>query len=289
MPEATEIQQEVKTTEEIPVGNLPMDEYKAARKEGKSVVEKPVEADKKAETSEEKPKKALSGAAAQKRIDRLTKYSATLEEEISALKAKQSGKEETKPAPVGDPEPQEKDFTDFIAYTKAQARWEARQELRKAKEEESKQAEESQLKDILDSYGEKVIEARSRYEDWSEVVEKSELEIPQTAVMAIYEMDNGPDVTYFLASNPEVVDELREMTKIGAIRAVEKISLALAEEAPKNEVETEKKEEEKTAKLQSKAPAPIRPISSGATSSTKSLDTLDFRAYKEARKAGRTK
>jgi len=289
MPEQ-EIQQEVKTTEEVPVGNLPMEEFKAARKEGKLTVEKPVEPEKKVGAAEEKPKKALSGAAAQKRIDRLTKYSATLEEELAALKAKHSdGKEEAKSAPVGDPEPKVDDFKDYEQYMKAQARWEARQELRKVRDNEAKEVEGARLKEIYKGYNKQVIEAKSKYEDWDEVVNQSTLELPETSIMAIYEMENGADVTYFLAQHPEVVEEIGEMTKIGAIRAVEKISLALADEPEEKLEGTEEKTEEKPAKLQSKAPAPIKPISTGATKSTKALDSMDYQAYKLARKAGRAK
>lgn len=83
------------------------------------------------------------------------------------------------------------------------------------------------------------------------------------------------------------------MSLIGAVRAAEKISIELAKENPpeeEDEDEEEKKPEKKEetpAKIVTKAPAPIKPVGTGATKSTVPLDKMDFQAYKQARKEKR--
>ena len=285
---------EVKET--VSIDTLDMAEFKEARKAGTLTVEKPVEAEPEKKAEEEKPKS--KGGGFQKRIDRLVKHSASQEQTIADLQAKlaakESGKEkETVKAAGDDPEPSKDDFTDYDAYIKAQAKWEVRQELKAEKQKESQAAEQARSKEIFDTYNEKVVEAKSRYEDWDEVIGKNTLEIPKGSIMAIYEQDNGPDVAYFVASHPEVIEKLRDATIIGAIRIVEQISIELAKENPdveeEDDEEQEEEKEKEEKKLTSKAPTPIKPVSSGATKSTKPLDQMDYQEYKKAKAAGRAK
>ena len=296
MPET--VTQEVKQTEKVPIDTLPLKEYQAARKEGVTEIDKPVETQ--PEKTEETEKKGKGGGF-QKRIERLVKQAAALEEENRQLKEKaaSNGKEPEKVADKGDPKPQKADFKDFDEYTEALARWGARDEGRQLRVKEAREAEDARLKENLENYSKQVIEAKSRYEDWKEVVEGTDLLIPEVVAMAVYEMENGADVTYFLASNPEVAQELADMTKIGAIMAVKKISIALegtkkSDDDEDDDEETEKekeaeKEKEKPAKIASRAAPPIKPVGAGATKSTVPLDKMDFAAYKQARSNGKAK
>lgn len=289
---------EVAEVKDVPIEELSQPEFKAARAKGQLTVEKPaVEPEEPAEKVEEKPKK--SGGGFQKKIDRLIKQNAMLAEELErtrTAKAEPEKKQETK----SDDEPKRENYQTDAEWVKAQARWEARQELREERAREAQQAEADQQKEVLDAYNERVAEAKAKYDDWDEVVGQN-INIPWGSEQAITEMDNGPDVAYYLGMHPEVCQDLLENMSVkrngkvyATTRGIAKlwsISEQLGGEGKKEE-ETEepeeKVEEEKPAKPVSKAPTPIKPLGSGSTKSSVPLDKMSMADYKKARAAGRT-
>lgn len=285
---------------EIPIGEVPFKEFKAARAKGEETVKQEVvvepkepEETKEADSDEDKPKHK---GGFQKRIDRLIKHQATLEEQLAAAKkaneeyqAKLGGKTETKESVEG--EPKREDFQSDIEYFRALTRWEYKQARAEEKAEEEQKAQMEKQKQVISTYNKRAIEAQSRYDDFLEVVGKNEEPIPAEVGRAIVEdMENGPDVAYFLGKHPEICKEMMEAPKSKAEAMAWKISETIAGENKKQDEKQEEPEEKQaaeTVKQKSKAPTPITPVSGGTTRSTIPLDKADFQAYKKLRSQGR--
>lgn len=287
---------------QVSIDTLPMKEFKEARSKGVLTVSAKTEAvadpeeveEQEAEefeavaTEEESPEEEKTAekpkpkGGFQKRIDRLIKQTSALEQQLAderaaraALEAKGSAKPEEKKAAPSD-RPARDQFATDEEYIDALVGW----RLKAEKESEARAAEDARVKAVFKSYNEKLIEARARIEDFDEVVGASDVTVPKDVILAIPEMENGPDVAYFLGKNPDICAELLEMTPLKAIGMAWKISESLINGGKKE------KAEEKP-KLQSKAPAPIKPVTGGNSKSTVPLDQMDMRAFKEARAAGR--
>lgn len=214
-----------------------------------------------AEKQESKPK-----SRAQRAIDKLTARNHKLEAELEEAR-KRVTPADTKAAPAQIQAPPK--LQDFLNAGKTAEDWaDARDAWKEASE--IAQEQEATQKSIFNTYNKSVSEARGRYEDWDETVESaSESVIPQAAGLAVFEMDNGPDVAYYLAKHPEVCDELHDMTPIAAIRAIGKISDSLK---PETKSSPEKKQKVTPT-------APITPVSASSTRSSTPLDEMSMRDY----------
>jgi hypothetical protein len=286
-------------TQEIPIDQLPMKEYNAARDKGLSVVE--VEKPEQEETQEAEKPKAKGGF--QKRIDRLIKEQAELEKKVEAANRRaaeaeaRTGKPAEQKQAVVEGAPKLEDFGTHEDWVRATARWEAKQELRAEREAEREAARQQSTKVIFDAHNERLIEARARIEDFDEAMETKgpwmdndpdDQQSARAFQLAIFESDNGPDVLYFLGTHPEEFEKLGELTPSKVQRAVWKISESLEGKKSKPaEDEVEEDEPEKEEKPKSKAPAPIKPVTGGSTRSSKRLDDMTMAEYNKARDAGR--
>ena len=291
--------EEAAAVQTVSIDSVPMAEFKKARAAGESVVpststtikepeEKELKEESTEETTDEQKPKVVKGGF-QKRIDRLIKHTATLEEENTKLKeqlakgTKDEGKTE-EGAPAANGEPDRAKYATDVDYMRALVRWEFKQE----QEQEQLKAQQEQQKELTTSYNRRAIEAQARHEDWQEVVAKNEEPIPSVVGKAIFEeMENGPEVAYHLGKNPDICKELMEATPSKAIAMAWKISEDLAGDNKKEDEESDEKnavEEEKPAK---KVFTPIRPISGGTTKSSIPLDKASMADYKKARRAGR--
>jgi hypothetical protein len=291
-------------TQEVPLEEVSSADYKKARLEGKSVIEKeppieepaekePEEVEQEEETEVE-PKPKAKGGGFQKRIEKLTKdkskaeeRAAELERRVKELESKSTVKEE-KPAKSATDEPQEADYTDFTKYLKDHVRWEVRQELKEQAEAAERETLEEQAKETWEGHQGRMEAAKEKYEDFDEVVDVPtpwamtnpspiERAAAEAFRIAVIEDDNGPEILYHLGQNAEEFAKLGEMTPAQVVKAVARLSDKLA---PKAEKEPAK------PKLVSKAPAPIKPVSGGATKNSTPLDQVDMAEYKKRRAAG---
>lgn len=203
-----------------------------------------------------KPQEHKSGW--QKRIDKLTAKNYKLSNEIEELRSKIKPAETTAPA-----QPQEPKLADFGGDVE---KFLSARDAFKEKTE-TQAAEQERLKATYDTYNRKVSEARGNYEDWDEVLEATDITIPQSAGLAVIESDNGPDVAYYLATHPEEAEALNGMTPIGMVRSIAKISDTLAAKpAP-------------TEKPKAKPAEPISPVGASSTRSSVPLDQLSPKEY----------
>lgn len=272
-------------TEVKDLGTVDMQEYREARKAA-PVVEEVVEEtqEKPAVATEEKSK---SKGGFQRKIDRLIKHSSTIEQERDAAikraevaEAKANGKTVKEP-PKAEGSPVRESYESDAEYFDALVDWKVDEKQRLAEEERGRKEAEAEHKKIVSSYNERVIEAKSRIEDWEEIVSAASIDIPPGVGQAILRMSNGPDVTYYLAQHPEICEEMMEMDSLVAIGRVWEISKEIKAEKKEESEETEEKEEEKTH-VKAKVPAPIRPVGSGSTkTSTIPLDKAPLDVYRK--------
>lgn len=278
---------EVETKEEVSIGELSSAEYKEARKNGLEAVPKP---EAKAEEHEEKEEKPKAKGGIHARIDRLTKMNAALTEQLEAARKATPKAEEKEVVPEAKGKPKQADFANNDEWIEALVDWKAEQKIIESKQSEARAAEAAQQKETFDAYNRAVAESKSLHEDFDEVVGQ-DITIPQGVQLAIVEMENGPEVAYFLGSNPELCQELMKMSRFKAIAEAWKISekLGASESDEEEEVEEEKpapkaKAEEKPAR---KAPEPIKPIGNSRSRGTVPLNEMSMADYKKARASGR--
>jgi len=143
-------------------------------------------------------------------------------------------------------------YADALAYQKAE-------ELI-AKREAAKQQSQ-----ILESYQDLEEEARAKYDDFEQVAYNPKLPITNVMAETIQSSDIGPELAYYLGSNPKDAERISRMTPLGQAKEIGKIEAKLAAEPP--------------VKRTTSAPAPISPVTA-RTSGSSTQDTTDPRSTK---------
>jgi len=149
-------------------------------------------------------------------------------------------------------------FESTEAYTEALA-------LQKAEELIAKREAAKQHSAILESYQEREEAARDKYDDFEQVAYNPKLPITNVMAETIQSSDIGPELAYYLGSNPKDAERIARMTPLGQAKEIGKIEAKLAAEPP--------------VKRTTSAPAPISPVTARATGSP-ALDTTDPRSIK---------
>jgi hypothetical protein len=143
-------------------------------------------------------------------------------------------------------------YADAMAYQKAE-------ELI-AKREAAKQQSQ-----ILESYQEREESARDKYDDFDQVAYNPKLPITNVMAETIQSSDIGPELAYYLGTNPKDAERISRMTPLAQAKEIGKIEAKLSDNPP--------------VKKTSNAPAPISPVTARSTGSP-SHDTTDPRSIK---------
>lgn len=159
------------------------------------------------------------------------------------------------PAPVP---PAPDDFTTAAEYAEALAERKA-QELVRQRETAQQQAK------LLEAYHEKEEDARGRYDDFEQVAYNPSLPVTDVMAQTIQASEIGPDLIYWLGSNPKESARIAGLSPILQAKEIGKIEAKLAADPP--------------VKKTSTAPAPIAPVTARSTSSP-AYDTTDPRSVK---------
>jgi hypothetical protein len=150
------------------------------------------------------------------------------------------------------------DFADAPSYADALAERKAQELLAKRDAEAERQA-------TLDAYHDREEEARNKYDDFEQVAYNPKLPVTETMAQTIQASDNGPDVIYYLGSNPKEAERIARLSPLLQAREIGKIEAKLGSNPP--------------AKKTSTAPAPIAPVTA-RTSGAPAYDTTDPRSVK---------
>ena len=150
------------------------------------------------------------------------------------------------------------DFADAQTYADALAE-------RKAQELLARRDAEAERAATLDAYHDREEEARNKYDDFEQVAYNPKLPVTETMAQTIQATENGPDVIYYLGSNPKEAERIARLSPLLQAREIGKIEAKLGDNPP--------------AKKTSTAPAPIAPVTA-RTSGAPAYDTTDPRSVK---------
>jgi len=219
----------------------------------------------------EAPKKS---DAVQKRINKLTReryelraQNQALEQRLAALERNVAPKQE---APTS--APQLKDFNDFDEYVSARAKWEAgnivAERDKQASERNEKSKQQESEAELQKQWTAKMAKLTEEIDDFEDVMADADVPITQDIARAIMEADNGPEVMYFLAKNPEKVEQMhgKSPATIGRIigRIEAEIEAGKAKPAPAQAAGPGGEVEDPAPAPKSKAPVPLKQPSSGS-------------------------
>ena len=135
----------------------------------------------------------------------------------------------------------------------------------KAQQMVEQQRNQQQQQELLATYHDKEEEARGRYEDFEQVAYNPKLSITTVMAQAIQASDNGPDVAYFLGTNPKEAARIANLQPFLQAKEIGRLEAKLASEP--------------VTKRTSNAPAPISPVNP-RNGGSNSFDTTDPRSIK---------
>lgn len=192
------------------------------------------------------------------------------QEEVDALITKRLAKEQRKwerklqqPAtPAAPPVPRELPPADQFESVEAYAQ--ALAENKAAELIQQRMAQQQQAQ-VLESHRDREESAREKYDDYEDVVYNPKLAITPIMAQTIQASDMGPDVAYYLGTNPKEAERIARMPAIAQAKEIGRIEAKLTSSPP--------------VKKTTSAPTPISPVSARTTST--SLDTTDPRAAKQ--------
>ena len=136
---------------------------------------------------------------------------------------------------------------------------------RKAEELLARREQARMQSEIIESYHDKEEDARNKYDDFEQVAYNPKLPITDAMAQTIQSSDVGPDMAYYLGSNPKEAERISRLSPLQQAKELGKIEAKLADNP--------------VVKKTSSAPAPIAPITARSSGSS-ATDTTDPRAIK---------
>jgi hypothetical protein len=118
---------------------------------------------------------------------------------------------------------------------------------------------------ITEAYYDREEDIRTKYDDFDQVAYNPNLPVTEYMAQAIQASDIGPDVIYWLGSNPKEAGRIAQLPPILQAKEIGKLEANLASNPP--------------VKKTSTAPAPIVPVTA-RTSGAPAFDTTDPRSIK---------
>lgn len=186
----------------------------------------------------------------ERRVRKERQNAAKATQELAQLQAEMQAKSANPPAPD--------DFENAHAYAEALAEQKA-QQLMLRREAERQQAV------VLEAYQDREEDARSKYDDFEQVAYNPKLPITDVMAQTIQSSDVGPDMAYYLGSNPKEAERISRLSPFMQAKEIGKIEAKLSDNPP--------------VKKTSNAPAPIAPVTARGSGSP-AYDTTDPRSIK---------
>ena len=135
----------------------------------------------------------------------------------------------------------------------------------KAEELIAKREAAKQQSAVLESYHDLEEEARSKYDDFEQVAYNPKLPVTNVMAETIQSSEIGPELAYYLGSNPKEAERISRMTPLSQAKEIGKIEAKLVSAPP--------------VKKTTSAPAPISPVTA-RSSGAPAYDTTDPRSTK---------
>jgi len=122
---------------------------------------------------------------------------------------------------------------------------------------------------VLESYHDLEEEARTKYDDFEQVAYNPKLPITNVMAETIQSSDIGPELAYYLGSNPKEADRISRMTPLGQAKEIGKIEAKLVSTP--------------LIKKTTSAPAPISPVTA-RSAGVSAYDTTDPERKRQIKK-----
>jgi hypothetical protein len=148
-------------------------------------------------------------------------------------------------------------FESVDAYAQALAE-------KKAQEMIQRRDMERQQSELLEGYAEREETARDKYEDFESVVYNPNLRITTLMAQTIQASDIGPDIAYYLGSNPKEANRIAQLPPLLQAKEIGKLEAKLVTDPP-------------VVRKSTKAPDPIAPVNASRSNAPK-YDTTDPRS-----------
>lgn len=155
--------------------------------------------------------------------------------------------------------PSQEQFESVEAYAEALAAHKAEELLRNREQQRARQ-------EMVEAYHEREEDARGKYDDFEQVAYNPKLPVTNVMAETIQASDIGPDIAYFLGSNPKEAERISRLSPFLQAKEIGKIEAKLSENPP-------------AVKKTSSAPTPITPVTARTTGSP-AYDTTDPRSIK---------
>jgi hypothetical protein len=225
------------------------------------------------ENDAEKPRKKGGWQRAKEKAER---ENAELRERLAAIEGRLAG-DPAKGAPAkaesdagevktfsGKPEPKLDAYDSYEQYTKDLARWQFNEIRAEDAAEQRKQTEAQARTNAVKSFHDRAKDVAKRpgYEDFQEVID-SDLVISGAVHACMIESEHGPEIGYYLGTNPAEAERLNQLSPLAAAREIGKIEARFTKSAPGNKPKV------------SKAEDPITPLKARRSAAVTSIDDPD--------------
>jgi hypothetical protein len=138
----------------------------------------------------------------------------------------------TQPKPADDGRPKQEDFQTYEEFVRADARFEARQELARARQEEQQQNQaksfQERVRKAEESFSEKLYDAATKNPALMQKLQNAPALRPDLQLYGLKESDMPVALAEHLADNPVLVLQLNQMPPERALREMGKIEAKLA-------------------------------------------------------------
>lgn len=122
-----------------------------------------------------------------------------------------------------------------------------------------------QQSEVLEAYHDREEEARTKYDDFESVAYNPKLPVSDVMAQTIQASEIGPEIAYYLGSNPKEADRIFRMSALMQAKEIGRIESKLSDNPP--------------VKKSTSAPAPISPVNAKASGGP-AYDTTDPRSIK---------
>lgn len=248
--------------------------------EGTGAAAQEQEQQQEAETQQQRDERGRFKPGVQQRIDELTRQRHEAEREAAYWRQRA---EPPAPAPAVATKPTPDKFNDYADYVEALTEWKAEQKvteaLSKRDQQQAEQAQQTAQQAKAQTFAERQQATRAAITDYDEVMSAAaDVRIAPHVHEVLLESEQGPAIAYHLAKNPDEAERLSAMSPLAAARELGRLEASLAKSAPPQGAAP-------APKPVSKAPAPIKPLGAGATSTNTDPAKMPMDEYVKWRKA----
>jgi hypothetical protein len=234
------------------------------------------------ESKEEKPKVKQT---AQERIIELAnkrrdaeKLVENTKRENDELKARLKALEATAPVVQQDDRPNRSQYLNEDQYIEALTDWKVTKAVVEQEQRKQQARLAAEMQEIDVRYTKSVDSAKSKYDDFVDVVSAATTDVPPFLEMALKESDIGGELVYYLSKHEDEAKKLIAMRPVQAVKYLDRLERDLLEPAEGDIAVAAVK-----PKVQKKAPEPITPIRGQAA--VEPGQAKDFAEYRARRKA----